>query len=252
MKPSRLVKNKIRLIYASPFTYLMMLFQISFPVIYIYAYKVTAVSSYFNLLKKDLFLWIIYIPVMVVQHKVSVYSTYYSCISRIGSKRRMIFADYVTLAVSTCISTCIVLSAPLFLLRKDTAIVSPEMLFAFFFLLARYLLLGLLVQYIIYSIMYAFPSIQKRGGSICVLPFLLYFVLTTPMEFLVAEGQYLPILDFSAGRNYVFVMDGVVLWGSIFSYNIHLVGCLALHIWITVCFLSKRWEFWENESVEAL
>ncbi|KAI4450008.1 hypothetical protein C823_004541 [Eubacterium plexicaudatum ASF492] len=83
-------KNKIRLIYASPFTYLMMLFQISFSVIYIYAYKVTAVSGYFNLLKKDLFLWIIYIPVMVVQHKVSVYSTYYSCISRIGSKRRMI------------------------------------------------------------------------------------------------------------------------------------------------------------------
>ena len=40
MKPSCLVKNKIRLIYASPFTYLMMLFQISFSVIYIYAYKV--------------------------------------------------------------------------------------------------------------------------------------------------------------------------------------------------------------------
>lgn len=114
MKPSCLVKNKIRLIYASPFTYLMMLFQISFSVIYIYAYKVTAVSGYFNLLKKDLFLWIIYIPVMVVQHKISVYSTYYSCISRIGSKRRMILADYVTLAVSTCIFTCIVLSAPLF------------------------------------------------------------------------------------------------------------------------------------------
>ena len=194
MKPSCLVKNKIRLIYASPFTYLMMLFQISFSVIYIYAYKVTAVSGYFNLLKKDLFLWIIYIPVMVVQHKVSVYSTYYSCISRIGSKRRMIFADYVALAVSTCIFTCIVLSVPLFLLRKDTAIVSPEMLLAFFFLLARYLLLGLLVQYIIYSIMYAFPSIQKRGGSICVLPFLLYFVFTAPMEFLVAEGQKIPIL----------------------------------------------------------
>ena len=247
MKQSHLIKNKIRLIYASPLTYLMMFLQVSFLVIYIVAYKVTAVSVYFELLRKNIFLWVICIPVMVVQHKASVYTTYYSCISRISCRHRMIFVDYVTLAVSTCISTCIVLAAPLFLI-KGTKPASPEMLLTFFFLLTRYLLLGLLIQYIVYSIIYTFSSLQKRGGSICALPYLLYFVMTSPMEFLRIKGQYLPILDFSAGGNLVFAIDGVDLW----SYNIHLIGYLALHIWITVRFLSKRWEFLENECVGAL
>ncbi len=253
MEQSCLIKSKLRLIYVSPFTYLMMFFQVSFLFIYIYAYKIITASNYYNLLKKDLFLWIICIPIMVIQHKVSVYSTYYSCVSRICCKRRMIFADYMTLAVSTCISTCIVLSMPLFFLWiKGTALVSQEMLAAFFFLLARYILLGLLIQYIIYSIMYAFPNLQKKGGSICVLPFLLYFVFTSPMEFLRIRGQYLPFLDFSAGGNYVFAADGVVFWGSVFFYNIHLAVYLAFYIWITMRFLSKRWEFLENEGVSSL
>lgn len=132
MKQSHLIKNKIRLIYASPLTYLMMFLQVSFLVIYIVAYKVTAVSVYFELLRKNIFLWVICIPVMVVQHKASVYTTYYSCISRISCRHRMIFVDYVTLAVSTCISTCIVLAAPLFLI-KGTKPASPEMLLTFFF-----------------------------------------------------------------------------------------------------------------------
>ena len=113
MKQLRLLKNKLRLIYGASLLYWMMFLQVSFLVIYLYAYKITAVSGYFILLKKDLFLWFICIPVMVVQHKVSIFSTYYSCISRVCCKRRMVLVDYMTLAVSTCISTCIVLSVPL-------------------------------------------------------------------------------------------------------------------------------------------
>ena len=249
----RFIKNKLRLIYASPLIYLMMFIQISFFLIYIYVYKTTTVSDYFNLLKKELFLWIICIPIMVVQHKVSIYSTYYNCISRICRIRRMVFVDYITLAVSTCISTCIVLSIPLFFLFiKGITFICQEMLSTFFFLLTRYILLGLLIQYIIYSIMYTFPHLQKRGGSICVLPFLLYFVFTSPMEFLRIKGQHIPFLDFSAGANYVFVTDGVVLWGSILFYNIHLVGYLVFYVWATIKLISKRWEFSEDESADAL
>ena len=253
MKQLCSIKSKLRLIYTSPLLYLMMFLQISFVVIHINGYKTDAVSNYAYILKNNFFMWLICIPVMVLQHKVSIYSTYYSFISRICRKRKMILVDYITLAVSTCISTFIVLSVPLiFLILKNMALVGQEMFADFLFFLMRYVLLGLLIQYIIYSLIYAFPGLQKKGGSICVLPFLLYFVFTSPMEFLSAEGQYLPFLDFSAGAGYVFVIDGVVLWGSIFFYNIHLVGYLVLVIWMTVVSASKRWEFWENESVSAL
>lgn len=245
----RFIKRKIRLIYTAPLLYFMMFLQISFLVIYMYVNETNGVSDYMNLLKKDLFLWMISIPVMVLQHKVSIYSTYYSCISRISCKRSMIFVDYITLAVSTCISTCLLLSVPLlFLLIKGTAPADPETVFTFFFLLTRYILLGVLVQYIIYSIMYAFPNLQKKGGSICVLPFLLYFVFTSPMEILRIRGQYLLISDFSAGGITVLAMDGAVSWSSVFFYNMHLAGYLVLYIWITMYCFSGRWEFLENES----
>lgn len=55
MKQLRLLKNKLRLIYGASLLYWMMFLQVSFLVIYLYAYKITAVSGYFILLKKDLF-----------------------------------------------------------------------------------------------------------------------------------------------------------------------------------------------------
>lgn len=253
MKRFYFIKQKIRLIYTSPLTYLMMFLQILFLIINMCLNQYTAISLYFGLLKKEIYLWFIYIPVMVIQHKASVYSTYYNCISRICSKRIMISADYITLAISTCLSTFMVLSAPVFLgLIKGISPVSREMILTFFFLLIRYILVGLLIQYMIYTIRYAFPNLQKRGGSACVLPFLLYFVFTSPMEFLRIKGRYIPFLNFTAGEGYVFSGNSVDLWDSIIFFNIHLIGYLVLYIWITISCLSKRWEFIENESVDTL
>lgn len=252
MRQFGVIKNKLRLIYTSPLVYLMIFLQVSFLVIYMYTGKTDAAFHYFSILEKDLFMWMICIPILVVQHKVSIFSTYYSWIGRIRNKRRMMFIDCITLAVSTVISTCIVLFVPLiFFYLKEKLLISQEMTVTLLFLLTRYILLELFIQYIIYAIMYAFSNLQKRGGSICVLPFLFYFVFTSPMELLRIKGLYMPILDFSAGGNYVFAMDGVAIWGSIFSYNIHLVGYLVLVIWITL-FIAKRWEFLENESVYTL
>lgn len=255
MKELRFIKNKIRLIYSAPIVYFMIGFQIAFLLISLYAGKITSASGYFNILKKDLFLWIICIPGTVLQHKVSVYSTYYHCISRIGCKRRMILADYAVLAVSTCISVCVTLSVPLLLLTLQAAgraemPAGEEVCAVYFFLLLRYLLLALLIQYIIYALMYLFPNLQKRGGSVCILPFFLFAVFTFPMEFLAARGHYLPVLDFSAGRNYVFAVGSTVLWGAL-ADNAHIAVGLALVILITPACLSKRWEFFGNETVGA-
>ena len=253
MKRFYFVKQKIRLIYTSPLTYLMMFLQVIFLILYMCFNKYNAISLYFGLLKKEFYLWLIYIPIMVIQHKASVYSTYYNCISRIRSKRRMISEDYITLAISTCISTFIVLSTPVFFgLIKGISPVSREMILTFFFLLIRYILVGLLVQYIIYTIRYAFLNLQKRGGSVCVLPFILYFIFTSPMELLRIKGQYIPFLDFKAGENYVFSSNSVDLWDSVIFFNIHLIGYLVLYIWITISCLFKRWEFIENESDDSL
>lgn len=253
MKRSGFIKYKLKLIYTSPLAYFMLALQVSFLIIYICANKITTVSDYTHIFKTDFFLWIIFIPLLVVQHKVSVYSTYYNCLSRIHCRKRMVIVDFLSLAISTCISACIVLSIPLcFFIIKTKTFAGQELFASFFFLSIRYILLGLLVQYIIYSIMYAFPKLQQKGGSICLFPFLLFFAFTAPMEFLSAKGDYIPVLDFSAGKNYSFIVDDIVLWDSIIFYNIHLIGYLIFYTWLTIDCLSKKWEFLENESVSTL
>ncbi|MCM1026905.1 MAG: hypothetical protein NC432_10750 [Roseburia sp.] len=249
MKVFGRIKSKLKLIYTSPLTWQAIFGQVLFLTIYVYAGKITTVSGYFDILRKDLFLWLVCIPLLAVQHRESIYSTSYSRISRIGSRRGMILEDFITLAVSTGLSACIVLSAPLcFLLLRGVGRIGSELLSGFVFLWVRYLLLGLLVQYIIYSLRYTFRNFQKRGGSICVLPFLLYFVFTSPMEILRIKWLYLPFLDFSAGGMNSFSLDGVVLWEAVLWDNLHFAVYLALEIWITAVWLSGRWEFFESEG----
>ncbi|MCM1189228.1 MAG: hypothetical protein NC541_08010 [bacterium] len=237
----------MRLIYTSPLLYLLIFLQVSFAVIYLYVGKAAAASDYFSLLQKDYFLWLICIPILAIQHKAGVFSTFYGCISRVGGIRRMILADFLTLAASTCLSVSAVLFTPLiFLWLKGSAPVSRELLTGMSFFLTRYVLVGLLIQYVLYAVRYAFPDFQKRGGSICAVPFLLFCVFTFPMEFLRIKGLYPQLLDFSAGGSVFFTADG--LWETVVLRNLHLVAYLALFAFITVKYLSVKWEFLENES----
>lgn len=253
MNRGNLLRNKIRLIYSSTMTYSLLLLQVLSLVIYISTNGYALASRYFGLLRKDLYLGIVFIPLLVIQHRASIFSTYYCCTSRICTKRDMAFVDYATLAISTSISACVVVSTPMvFCLARGASLAGQEIWITYFFLMARYILLGLLVQYVIYAIFYSLPDLQKRGGSICVLPFLLFFVLILPTEISSITGHPMPILDFSAGEGYVFAIEGEYSWGSIFFCNVHLIGYLALHIWLTFHCISKRWEFLENESAGTL
>ena len=100
MKRSGFIKYKLKLIYTSPLAYFMLALQVSFLIVYICANKITTVSDYTHIFKTDFFLWIIFIPLLVVQHKVSVYSTYYNCLSRIHCRKRMVIVDFLSLARS--------------------------------------------------------------------------------------------------------------------------------------------------------
>jgi hypothetical protein len=209
------------------------------------------VMGYVSALKHDFSLWLMYIPAMVIQHKTIVFTTYHNFLSRIQTKKKMVILDYVTLAVSTFISSIFVICIPLFFIfiTKDFGM-SEELFVSLLFFIARYTILGIFIQYIIYTILFVFPRLQKKNGGICLLPFALYFIFIAPMDFLAANDEYVPFLDFSSGKYYVFATENSVLWESIIMYNIHLIGYLFLVIWISINYISKRWEF-ENASNTA-
>lgn len=97
------VKSKLILIYSSKMTFLIVLLQILFLIVYIEINNSNSILDYFSILKLDFFLWIIYIPILVVIHKVAVFSTYYNCLSRAKSKQREMIVDYIVIAISTSI-----------------------------------------------------------------------------------------------------------------------------------------------------
>ena len=247
------VKSKLRLIYSSKMTFLIVLLQILFLIVYIEINKPNSILNYVSILKLDFFLWIIYIPILVVIHKVSVFSTYYNCLSRVESKQREMIVDYIVIAISTSIINGLVLLVPtIFMSLFHNAIFSKEIIVNLLFFLLRYYILGLFVQYLIYSILFIFPKLQKHSNYICIIPIILFLIFTFPLELLTANNIYISISDFTGGKNYIFTLEnGIVLWDSIFFYNAHLIGYLIVFLWISIDYVSRKMEFLENEDKDA-
>ncbi|MCD8326806.1 MAG: hypothetical protein LUC90_09065 [Lachnospiraceae bacterium] len=162
----------------------------------------------------------------------------------------MVLIDYMTMAISTCVSAAFVLLIPFFICFSfhEEGTQSGNVYVIMAFLFVRYVLIGLLVQCAAYSIVYSFAIFQKRGGSVCAVPFFLYPLFMLPMEFLSANGKYISLLDFSAGRYYTFAAEGSTVVNSVLHYNAHLLVYLGFYIFISVRFLAGRWEFSEGSG----
>ena len=161
--------------------------------------------------------------------------------------------DYIVIAISTSIINGLVLLVPtIFMSLFHNAIFSKEIIVNLLFFLLRYYILGLFVQYLIYSTLFIFPKLQKHSNYICIIPIILFLIFTFPLELLTANNIYISILDFTGGKNYIFTLEnGIVLWDSIFFYNAHLIGYLIVFLWISIDYVLRKMEFLENEDKDA-
>ena len=93
-----IVINKIKQIYISKILYLMLFCEVAFLFIYTLVSNVVDVKEFLGLLKNDIFLWIIFMPGMIVIHKSSIFNTSYNVISRFKTKKDIMYCDYMTIA----------------------------------------------------------------------------------------------------------------------------------------------------------
>lgn len=249
MKTVSFTKYKLQAIYRSGLTYGVFLLEISFLIVYAYVNNISSASEYAFVLKKDLLFWIMFLPGLVIQHKTTIFTTYYNVMSRVQSKKRLIVVNYTTIAISTFVSAVCVICVPLlFVCILGKFRVSEELFASIIFFILRYAVLAIFMQYIIYTLLFLIPALQKKNGGVSFLPFILYLIFSMPMEILAANGQYVSFLDFSAGKNYVFIAENEVLWGASLLYNFHLIIYLVLYVLLSVSYMSRKGEFLENAS----
>lgn len=247
-----IVINKIKQIYISKILYLMLFCEVAFLFIYTLVSNVVDVKEFLGLLKNDIFLWIIFMPGMIVIHKSSIFNTSYNVISRFKTKKDIMYCDYMTIAFSTLICTIIVIVIPVILNSifsfNSINIFTKPIIFNVLFLIIRYYILSVLIQYLSYVIMFKFLIMQKYNNSICFIPIILFFILTFPLEYISTKSGYIPTLDFTAGKQYNFLTGYIVDWKDLLFSNIHILGYTIFFAWFSSDYLSKRLEFNENDD----
>lgn len=254
MKSYIVIKSKLKLIYSSYITYLVLISQIIFLVLYKMINKLSSFYDYLSILKIDMYFWVFLLPLILSIHKEAIYKVYYNYLSRFNNTKQLILYDLITVMLSTFIVITSIFVLPLlilmiedynFIFTIDNSIIS-NYLFLFF----RYILLASFVQYIIYIIFYMISKLQKHNTFLPAIPIVLYFVMTLPSEIFIMKNIYISAFDFTAGRVYKFLDVGFISWDSVFMYNIHLISYILVYIFFIVDLFSKKMEYLEYENTE--
>jgi len=178
---------------------------------------------------------------------------YYNYISRMENKKNMIVSDYWAIFFSSIIYLLFIFILPVLFIKIFNAnftntLFENELRVKYIFSIVRYVLLTVFVQCIVYTLFFLSAKIQKYSNSLPIIPIVLFIIMTLPLEYLMLKNRYVPVLDFTAGRCYTFILENVVKWEAIILHNLHLIVYLIIYFWLLINFISSKMEFIENEN----
>lgn len=253
MNVFNLMKRKIKLIYTSKLTYIIISIQILFLILYIIIGNIGNFGMYMKIFEIDIFLWVLCIPFLIIIHMRSIFTIYYNYISRMENKKNMIISDYWVLFFSSIIYLLFIFILPVLFIKVFNAnftnsLFESELGVKYIFSIVRYVLLTVFVQCIVYTLFFLSAKIQKYSNSLPIIPIVLFIIMTLPLEYLMLKNRYVPVLDFTAGRCYTFILENVVKWEAIILHNLHLIVYLIIYFWLLINFISSKMEFIENEN----
>lgn len=250
---NRIVSNKIRLIYTAKLTSMILILEAAFLIVYMQFNNLSNMSNYIDFFKNDLFLWILFIPALIIIHKNAIYTISFHYISRFLKKQKIISCDFWCIMISSILITIFLIFIPALLysfanhafFQSYNKVILTDTLF----LILRYALLSVFVQWIVYILILDFQVFQKYSNALCCIPIALYFIVTFPIEFLFANnGVYIPALDFTAGKYYRFVNKNSIDWFYLFISNVHILAYMVVFAWLSLNCFVKKVEFSEDEN----
>lgn len=243
-----LIKEKFKIVYKSKLTYLITFANIFFIIVTAHMSNTNDFYGYLSIVTNDLYLWLVFIPSLVIIHKNGIYIILLNYISRFQSKKNYVLIDSIFIVLSTILICLTITIVPIFYFTLMLGNFSVITLYNIMFLVIRYFLLACIAQLLTYYSMLHFQIIQKNSNYICLIPILIFFVLTLPTELLkIINNNFILILDFSAGGNYLRQQEIMKLNDTIFL-NIHLIGYMVFYSWIEQDLLINRLEFNEYDN----
>lgn len=248
-----IIRNKLSLIYTSNRTYCILGMEVIFLAMYMRLNQLYHMMDYIGFLKNDIFLWILFIPLSIVIHRYSIFTISFNYTSRFMNKKKLIICDFIVILFSTIAISLLVILLPIAItMLLDSAFLqtyNKVVLANVVFLLVRYLLLAIFMQWIVYMLMLDFQALQKFSNGLCFIPIAIFFVITFPLEFISANsGGYIPYLDFTAGKYYQVINENSIDWLNVLIHNVHIMAYMVVFTWLSIDYFSRKVEFSEDEN----
>ena len=246
-----LIAQKLKLVFKSKSTLMILIINVIVIVSFFCGNGISQYEEYLKILKLDNLAWIIIFPSFIAINKNIIFSSRYYDLSRVKSKRFLFVSDLIVVLITSCIFTLIIFVLPIFIFLNINNLnffeLTSNTIALTLFLYLRYLLLSIIVHLLCYLLFYRFRILQKNK-IIYILPIILFFILTLPLEFLDMYNKYYLFLDFTAGRYNNFLSFMTVNWIDIFLLNSHLFCYCVFYIFFIDLFILKKMEYVEDEN----
>lgn len=196
--------------------------------------------SVLHFFSMDYFFWIVYMPMICIINRSDLINKNYFEISRMLNKNHRFYLNLCSLIIVT-----VVLNLFIFSISVITEILIrhkfTSTFLMFIYLLIRYCLLSILIQFSVYILVNIFMK-YKLKNVFSFIPIIIFLIYIFPYEmFSGLLGLVIPIIDFTAGGLYDSVGNNVLFW-DLFLGNLNIVGFLI------VLFLLYKWFYLEREE----
>lgn len=229
--------NNIAVKYKTKVTFLIYALILAIITLFVSSTLYDKETTYLSLFLHDYFLWLVFNFGITIINNNELFRISYLTLSRIENKYWRFKANVIIIIISTFIYTmCILVLSMLIQYLFDPNYISVSANVTIYITL-RYYLIGLLVQFLIYTSVNLFPVIRKLPVITHALPFIFFLVLTIPYELIASlSDKLIPILDFTASGIFInFSETDVNLTDALFG-NLHIIYgvlvTLVLYKWL--------------------
>lgn len=196
--------------------------------------------SILHFFSMDYFFWIVYIPIICIINRNDLMNKNYFEIARMQNKNHRFYLNLSSIMLTTIVLNIFVFSfsvvIEILVRHKFTSSI-----LLFIYLLIRYCLLSILIQFSIYFLINIFMK-SKIKNIFSMIPFIIFLIYIFPYEMLDRFfGLVVTFINFTAGGLYNIVSNDVSILDLLFG-NLNIIAFTIF--W----FLVYKWFYLEREE----
>lgn len=237
-----IIREKLKIKLFSKEGALLVLISVSILTIYTMQLRINQQETFLSLLRNDFFLWIVFNLSITSINSEEILRISYFELSRIETKDKRFKINSYVIAFSTIFYSLMIFLIGYLIQFSIKNYILDDQYWIILYLLYRYILISLLLQFCIYILVSLFPKIRKHNGFANVLALLGFLIFTLPYELTTLIFQT-PIFWIDMSASGILNQNGEnIQYFDVLMGNLHILAYL-----VTVILIYK-WFFMEKEE----